>query len=84
MARRLEWIDIDSAEGKRLWLYNDSVGRVILLWKEDDRPKVGIGSFHGGSWTIDRKHYRFREGPVQPTHFMPLPPRPDGYEEWEY
>ena len=82
MVHRPEWIEVDSPEGRNLWHLNRE--HVILLWKENDRSRVGKGVFHGGGWNIDGKHYPYGEGPVQPTHFMLLPPRPDAYADWEY
>ena len=46
-----KWIDIE--DGWDFWHLNR--GRVILLWKEGDRARVGIGVFYGGAWLIDRE-----------------------------
>ena len=70
----MKWIDIN--DGMDRWFLNRE--RVIVLWKEGDRAKVGIGLFHGGSWLVDG------EVGIQPTHFIPLPDKPDNYEDWEY
>ena len=70
----MKWIDIN--DGMDRWFLNRE--RVIVLWKEGDRAKVGIGLFHGGSWLV------YGEVGIQPTHFIPLPDKPDNYEDWEY
>ena len=75
-----KWIDIKV--GLDFWHHNRE--RVILLWKEGDQAKVGMGVFHGGSWWIEGKPHRYGEGDIQPTHFIPLPDKPDNYDDWEY
>ena len=75
-----KWIDIE--EGWDFWHTNRE--RVILLWKEGDQARVGMGNFHGGSWLIEGKAHRYSEGEIQPTHFIPLPDKPDEYDDWEY
>lgn len=75
-----EWIDIE--DGSDSWHLNRE--RVILLWKEADRARVGIGLFHGGAWLIEGKAHSYGEGDIQPTHFIPLPDKPDDYDDLEY
>ena len=76
----MKWLDIE--EGRDFWFLNR--GRVILLWREGDRAKAGIGAFHGGSWQIEGQAHGDGEGDIQPTHFIPLPDKPGNYNGWEY
>ena len=75
-----KWIDID--DGKDFW-WRDR-GRVILLWQDGNRAKVGIGSFSGDTWEIEGTFHRYKEGSIRPTHFIPLPDKPDNYDDWVY